>query len=75
MAQTAYEFLANNQSQLVKFLDRNHDVSAFIAGLLGHLVEYANHKGVKFEDIRIELPRIEDAGGDQSLVARISYER
>jgi hypothetical protein len=73
MPQTAYEFLATHQTQLVQLLDRNHDVSAFIVSFLAHLSDYAHQKGVPFEAIRIDYPRIEDVGGDQTFICRISH--
>lgn len=53
MAANAYEHLQNEQGQIVRLLERNHSVSAYIQDLLEHLVNYCNHKGIDFEDLQI----------------------
>jgi hypothetical protein len=73
MPLTAHEFLATHQTQLVQLLERNTDVSAFIAALLGQLVSYANEQGIPFEDVLLVLPHIANIGGAPTVVATISH--
>lgn len=72
MARSAYEFLESEQSEVVKFCQRNHSVSAFIQGLLEHLVNYCNTEGVAFEDIELTTPYV---AVDEYVRARITKRR
>lgn len=72
MARSAYEFLESYQGQVVGVLAKNESVSAFVQALLEHLVHYANHVGVRVEDVVLEAPFV---GDDEYVRARIRVKR
>jgi hypothetical protein len=57
MAQSAFEvFLHRENARKVELLQKNHDVSDALMGILDQLVTYANAKGVPFEDVELVGP-------------------
>lgn len=73
MATTPFEYFLGRRNQAcVQLLEKNEDVSYLVMGLLEHLVDYANHKGIAVEDIKLDRPFIKDDGSNSYLVARIT---
>lgn len=68
MANNVYDFLQSRNERMVELLDKNMSVSAFIVGLLDHLITYAEDKKVPFETIVLDQPFI---GDDEYIRARI----
>ena len=61
MASNAFERLLGTQNdRLVRLLDENRSVSAYIHAVLDHVANYALDKGVPFSQIEIELPFAHD---------------
>jgi hypothetical protein len=53
-APNAFEyFLARENARVVRLLERNHDVSAAIQGLLESAVNYCEQKGMPFERLKL----------------------
>jgi hypothetical protein len=53
---------------MVELLDKNHNVSGFIAALVDALVTYCDAHNIKFEDVILDTPFI---GDDEYLRTRI----
>lgn len=70
MPESPYQyFLGRRNAATVRLLEQNEDVNEFIRAFLEHLVDYANHEGVRFADVRIDRPFVSNDG---YLKARIS---
>lgn len=70
MATTPHEyFLGRRNEACVRLLEKNEDVNGFIRAVLEHLVDFANHKGIRFEDIRLDRPYVTN---DDRIIARIT---
>ena len=70
MATTPFEyFLGRKQQACADLLERNEDVSGFMAALLDHLVEYARQEGIPLAAIRLDLPFVTNDG---RIVAKIT---
>jgi hypothetical protein len=69
MATTPFEyFLQNRRQACTDLLEKNEDVSGFMAALLDHLVEYARREGIPLAAIRLDLPFVTNDG---QIVAKI----
>jgi|OpeIllAssembly_1097287.scaffolds.fasta_scaffold00003_12 hypothetical protein len=65
MAETAFQyFQGRTNSRVVNLLERNHDVSKVVLGLLEALVQFADDKGVPIERVKLHDAYLEptDAG-------------
>lgn len=65
MAENAFQyFQGRTNSRVVGLLERNHDVSRTILGLLEALVQFADEKGVPVERVKLHDAYLEptDAG-------------
>ncbi len=63
MATSPFEYFVGRQNQrMVQLLERNRDVSEFFYAVLDHLVEHANAKGKRFEDLQIHDPFVSSDG-------------
>ena len=70
MATTPFEYFTGRRNEsCVRLLEKNEDVNQMIRALLEHLVDFANHEGIRFEDVKIDRPFISNDG---YLVARIT---
>lgn len=60
---------------MVQLLEKNHGVSEHIAALLDHLVDYANRRGVKFEDLVLDRPYVDgyDSGFGEYIKTRLTH--
>lgn len=55
MATNAFEFFMGRQNaRVVHLLERNHNVSGALQGILEHMVSVADAEGVPFEDVSLE---------------------
>ena len=73
MASNAFEFfLERKNARIVKLLEQNHSISGALQGLLEHLVEFADEKGVPYPDIELADVHVTR---DSMLVARIYAKR
>lgn len=71
MATTSFEyFLGRRNAACVQLLERNHDMGAFIQGLLEHVVQYAEREGIAVEDVKLDLPFVSDDGYIQGRITR-----
>ena len=60
MAENAFQhFQGRTNSRVVSLLERNHDVSGVIMGLLNALVQFADDKGVPIERVKLNDAFIE----------------
>ena len=77
MAANVYEHLEQNNRQMVKLLDKNRDMSEFIAAFVDHCVEYCNRVGCAAEDLIVDRPFVEGyaSGEGEYLKARITHRR
>jgi len=62
-------FLNQSNTRMVKLLEQNTDVSAFVYALLDHLVIYCEHAGVEYKNIKLRDTHISADG--QYVKARI----
>lgn len=65
MAENAFQyFQGRTNSRVVSLLERNHDVSSAVMGLLNALVQFADDKGVPIERVKLHDAFVEptDAG-------------
>ena len=69
MPETPFEhFLGQRRTACTELLLQNEDVSAFFAGLLDHLVDYARAEGISFREITLDRPFVTNDG---RIVAQI----
>lgn len=72
MPTSAFEyFLGRRNARVVDLLERNESVSATLQGLLEHLVDVADEKGCRFEDLELDSPFVQG----EYLKARIVAKR
>jgi hypothetical protein len=70
MATTPFEhFLGNRRQACTDLLEKNEDVSGFMAALLDHLVEYARQEGIPLAAIQLNRPFVTNDG---KIVAQIT---
>lgn len=63
MAATAFEyFVGRKNAACVQLLEKNQDVSEFIAALLDHLAQYADREGISVTDVKLDRPYITSDG-------------
>ena len=67
-ANDLYDYLQKKNARLVKLLDRNESISAFLMGVVRQVQNYANKKGCRVEDIIIDEPRFT---GDDKFIAQM----
>lgn len=71
MPTTAFEYFLNRESaRLVQLLERNHDVSAAIQGILESAVAYCDQKGMPFERLKLRGAHVipTDAGDSKVVI-------
>ena len=61
-------FLGQRRRACTELLEKNEDVSGFMAALLDHLVEYARVEGIPLVAIRLDRPFVTNDG---RIVAQI----
>lgn len=71
MPSDLFEMMKQTNQRKVHLFERNHDVAAFVDGLIEHLVNYADHKGIPFEAIRITAPFV---GDNEIIQAQITVD-
>jgi hypothetical protein len=72
MPTSAFEyFLGRRNARVVSLLERNEGVAAMLQGLLEHLVDVAEERGVPFEDLVVDRPFVHG----EYLKARIQITR
>lgn len=70
MAESAFEvFAGRERARVVRFLERNQSVAAFVQGLAEQLAQWAAEHGVEPEQVEISLPFI---GHDEYIRARVT---
>jgi hypothetical protein len=63
MAENAFQvFQGRQNARVVQLLEKNHDISGAISGLLTQLVEMCDQKGVDFEEITLRDVFISESG-------------
>lgn len=63
MPTTPFEYFAGRRSAAcVRLLEQNTEVNAFIQALLEHLVDFAEHEGIRFSDVKLDLPFVTNDG-------------
>jgi hypothetical protein len=73
MATNALEyFIERNNARVVRLLETNHSVAGAIRGLLEHLVEFAEEKGVPYTAVELTDVHVTR---NHELVARIYAKR
>jgi hypothetical protein len=73
MADSAFTyFLQRRNAHVVRLLETNHSVAGALQGLLEHLVEYAEERGVPYTAIELADVHVTR---DNQLVARIHAKR
>lgn len=73
MPANAFEFfLQRRNARVVQLLEQNDSVSGALQGLLEHLVDFADDKGVPFRDLDLNDAHVTR---DNQLVARILVKR
>lgn len=68
---SAYEYFLNrDNARLVRLLERNHDVSAAIQGLLESAVAYCDQKGMPYERLKMRGAHVipTDAGDSKVII-------
>lgn len=65
-------FLQRKNARIVRLLETNHNVSGAIQGLLEHLTDFADEKGVRFDQVVIDNLHVTR---DDQLVARLLVKR
>ncbi len=69
MPASAFEyFLGQKRQACADILEKNEDVSGFMAALLDHLVEYAQREGIPVQAIRLDRPFVTNDG---KIIAQI----
>ena len=68
---TAYDFLVERSDRLATALDRNHDVAKLVQGVLEHVIDHCEQKGVRPEDVVIDSPQVIRKGEQYFVNARI----
>lgn len=71
MATTPFEyFLGRRNAACVQLLEKNQDINEFIRSLLEHVVDYANHEGIRVEDVKIDMPFVTNDGYVKARITR-----
>ena len=74
MAATAFQyFLGRRRQACTDILEQNEDVSAFMAALLEHLVDYASAEGIPIKAIRLNMPFVTNDGVIQARISKAPY--
>lgn len=72
MPSNLHEMLEQNNHQMVRLVEQNHDLSAFFLAVVDHCVQYCHHNGIPFKDLRIHRPYIANFDGDEVIAAPLS---
>ena len=72
MPSNIHEMLETNNRQMVRLLEKNHDLSAFFLAFTDHCVEWCQRRGVPFEELRIHRPYIANFDGDEVVAAPLT---
>lgn len=70
-AVSAYDYLMGRNYRLVKLLDKNASVSAFINSFCHGLVNLCEEKGIRFEDVEVGNAIIRNDGS--KIVADLKW--
>lgn len=71
----AYEYFLNRENaRLVQLLERNHDFSAALAGLIESAVSYCEQKGMPFERLKMrDAYVIPTEAGDSKVLVNFTF--
>lgn len=71
LATTPFEYFAGRRNMAcVQLLERNEDVNEFVRAVLEHLVDYANHEGIRVEDVKLDRPYVTNDGYIKARITR-----
>jgi hypothetical protein len=71
MPTSAFEyFVGRRNAAMVQLLERNPEVSGFMQALLEHLVDWSKEHGVRYEDIKLDVPFVSHDGYIRARISR-----
>lgn len=75
MPNNAYEFFLNRENaRFVQLLEKNHDFSAALAGLIESAVNYCDQKGMPFERLKMrDAFVIPTDSGDSKVLINFTF--
>lgn len=71
-ATTPFEYFVNRGNvKLVEMLERNHNLSGFLMGLIDKIELFASERGLKYDDIKVTDAWIAEDGTAGFRIARV----